>query len=113
MEHHHKILQEAEHVWPYVAAIGATIVGMVKMWWSSRKAMKDRITNIEKIAESAVTHQHLAECRDDVGEVDHAILEEIKAIRADMREDNRVNTHAHEKIMNTMIRLHGHPETND
>ena len=86
----------------------AAIIGGFKLWWSDRKALKERVSNIEKIAEHAVTEARLQECRVDVDAVDEKILIEIRAIREDMRKDMRLNAEsdirnaeAHQKIIET------------
>ena len=95
----HKILDSLQHLWPYVAGISATVVGAFKLWWDDRKKLRSRIANVEIIAQHAVTQEKLAECRADVDEEDTAILKEIREIRRDMREDNKVNALAHNAIM--------------
>ena len=106
MSPEHKILDALQHLWPYLAGVMAAIIGGFKLWWSDRKALKERVSNIEKIAEHAVTEARLQECRVDVDAVDEKILIEIRAIREDMREDNRLNTATHDKLMTAILNLH-------
>ena len=106
MSPEHKILDLLQHLWPYLAGVFAAIVAGLKMWWSDRKALRLRVQNVEKIAEHAVTEARLQECKVDVDQVDEKILLEIRAIREDMREDNRLNTSTHDKLMNAILNLH-------
>ena len=95
----HKVLDIMEHIGPIIVGVFATFLGGIKLWWSSRKKLYARIANVEIIAQHAVTQEKLAECRADVDEEDTAILKEIREIRRDMREDNKVNALAHNAIM--------------
>ena len=104
--HTHKLLDVVEHITPLVTGFFITLVAAVRLWWTSKKALHERISNVERIAEHAVTYVKLKECKDEVQEIDHVLLEEIKSIRQDMRRDFADNAHAHTDIMNTMISLH-------
>ena len=106
MSPEHKVIDLLQHLWPYLAGVMAAIIGGFKLWWSDRQALKQRVSNIEKIAEHAVTEARLQECRIDVDKTDESILIEIRAIREDMREDNRLNTATHDKLMNAILNLH-------
>ena len=107
MSPEHKILDALQHLWPYLAGVFAAILGGLKMWWSDRKALRVRVQNVEKIAEQAVTEARLQECRVDVDSVDKEILVEIRAIREDMREDNRMNAESHQKIIESAAKSNG------
>ena len=113
----HKWLDAAQHLWPYVSGVFITMIAVVKLWWSDRKETKRRITNVELIAETAVTEARLQECKTDVlvhdATVEERILEELKILaqetkelRADMREDNQANAKQHQDILTEVVRLH-------
>ena len=102
----HKLLDILEHIWPYVTALFLTVIGMIKLWWSDRRATLSRLRNVEVTAKKAVTHEQLHECRTDVAEEDHLILSEIRAIRMDMREDNKANAREHQQILKVILNLH-------
>lgn len=55
--------------------------------------------DVEVLAKKAVTYEQLHDCRMDVAQEDHAILDEIKAIRVDMRSDNKANAESHQEII--------------
>ena len=95
----HKVLDALQHIWPYIAGVFATLLGAGKLWWSDRARIRRRIANVEIIAQQAVTQETLKECRDGVADDDHVILEEIRNIRKDMRDDNKLNALAHNAIM--------------
>ena len=106
MSPEHKILDALQHLWPYLAGVMAAIIGGFKLWWSDRRSIRQRMVNVEKIAEHAVTEDRLRECKGDVDKTNESILGEIRAIREDMREDNRLNTATHDKLMTAILDLH-------
>ena len=106
----HKVLDVLQHTWPYVSGVIITMMAGLKLWWSTHRNTQKRITTLENDVKQTVTHEELHACRDDVRDTDveneNKILTEIKHIREDMREDNRINSKAHQDIITTSTASH-------
>ena len=92
----HKILVWLEHLWPYISGMVITLLAAAKLWWYDKQQMKQRIANIEIIAQNAVTKSELQACREDVRKEDRLILKEIQ-------ESNKLNQEQHEHIVDLII----------
>lgn len=99
----HKIADALQHAWPVIAGfISFSLIGF-KVWWLDRRNTKNRIKNLEILAEQTVYKSDLQACRDDVREVDDKNLEKISE---EIKELSRRNAEEHTDIMKQMIKLH-------
>ena len=117
----HKVLDFAQHVWPIASGIALTVVAIWKLWWSKAARQREWQSGVDKRLSHVVTKDELQACKVNVmdkGEdTSQQILDEIKAIRLDMRNDNKDNAKAHDTIvrgaakfqqelMTQIVRLH-------
>ena len=112
----HKILDIIEHIWPPLAATGASMILAVKLWWADRRKTLKRVAALETIAENCVMREDLTDCRLDVDRtIEGKILPKIEQLRLDAMvrdranatqqiERDRANALAHEKILIAMNR---------
>ena len=113
----HKILDILQHLWPYVSGLFITLAAGARLWWLNYKRTEQRISNVETLAEQAVTEKRLQQCKAEVfhhdAGIEEKILKEIRSIRDEIhgirhetREDFRSNSEAHEHILDTILKLH-------
>lgn len=85
-----ELLHWLEHLWPIISGIAVTIVGGVSLL----------LANIRK---KYVTHRQLSQCKMSVLEHDtereDKILEEIRLLRKDQKESERLNAEEHKTII--------------
>lgn len=98
----HKIIDMVEQSWPYISGIAITIVGAVRLWWYSRQEIKNRITNLEIMAEHFASqgdlNSHKKELLDNTGKHVEKLYEVI-------REANDENSRQHQDMLKQVMRL--------
>ena len=122
----HDLLDYAQHLWPILSGLALTLVAIIRLWWVHHTHQQKWKVSINGQLAETVTREELHSCKtgvmDKAASVDQEILKEIKAIRTDMREDNRINarehadilenaTHSQQELMTQIIALHNrtHP----
>jgi hypothetical protein len=106
----HKALDAVQYLWPIFSGVAITVIAGVRLWWANHHKLHGRLDQIEHKLNHAVTEEDMHACKDQViatdAQTNTDILKEVKAIRVDMREDNRLNSAAHDKIVAASTRSH-------
>ena len=103
---HSKWLDVANHLAPYVTGGILTFAAGTRMWWQAKQKIKQRITNLEILAENCVMKSDLIACRKDVDET----LQELILPKFELLHD-RITTTASEaakgrqNILTTIIEM--------
>ena len=110
----HKLLDIAQHLSTYIIGVVTMVVGGIGMMFRERRKIKKETAEIRTLVlhlkENSATHADLRKCRRDVDTQDtenlKAVLNEIRVLRTDIKQDTKDNHAAHDKIMLKMLELH-------
>ena len=100
----HKTLDFVQNMWPLISGVFIVMVAGTKLWWQDRKDTKNRIKNLEILAEQTVYKTDLHDCREDVRLVDNGNMDKITKSISDLRDHNDKQ---HSEVMNHIIKLSG------
>jgi hypothetical protein len=110
----HKLLDYAQHLGVYIGGIFTVISAGIGLWFYDRKETKKEIKEVRIIAlhlrEHMATREDLKECSESKDEQADKhldlVLNEVKDLRTEIKEDSRINNDEHTAIMNKMLELH-------
>ena len=99
-----KTIDFVQNMWPFISGACVVMVAGTKLWWQDRKDTKNRIKNLEILAEQTVYKPDLHNCREDVRLVDNGNMDKITKSINDLRAHNDKQ---HDEVMNHIINLSG------